>query len=285
VSPPARPVTRRKTRAPGAGRWLAAPARAAGRFAALVLLSALALQLVFALRIALMGVIDPQSTSFQRSEIWRLATDRGQVLWSQSWRPYGRLSDALKRAVITSEDAGFADHGGVDWDAIEKAWERNQRAEAQAARRAPRATTPAVAATAERSRREATRPAPAAAKLIGGSTISQQLAKNLFLSGERSLARKGQEFVITLMLEALLDKRRILEIYLNNVEWGEGLFGAQAAARHYFRVDADRLAPAQAARLAVMLPAPKRFEKRPDSAYVAGRSATIVARMGAVELP
>ena len=282
MSPPARPVARKKARA-GAGRWLAAPARTAGRFAALVLLSALALQLAFALRIALMGVIDPQSTSFQRSEIWRLATDRGQVLWSQSWRPYGRISDALKRAVITSEDAGFADHGGVEWDAIEKAWERNQRAEAQAARLAPRAA--AAAATAERSRREASRPAPAAAKLIGGSTISQQLAKNLFLSGERSLARKGQEFVITLMLETLLDKPRILEIYLNNVEWGEGLFGAQAAARHYFRVDADRLSPAQAARLAVMLPAPKRFEKRPDSAYVAGRSATIVARMGAVELP
>lgn len=119
----------------------------------------------------------------------------------------------------------------------------------------------------------------------GGSTITQQLAKNLFLDAERSLPRKAQELVITLALEALLSKQRILEIYLNNVEWGEGLFGAQAAARHYFRVDADRLAPMQAARLAVMLPAPKRFEKRPGSVYIAGRAATIVARMGAVELP
>ena len=120
---------------------------------------------------------------------------------------------------------------------------------------------------------------------MGGSTITQQLAKNLFLSGERTVLRKGQEFILTLMLEALLSKQRILEIYLNNVEWGEGLFGAQAAARHYFRKDAAQLGPDEAARLAVMLPAPKRFEKRPGSAYVAARAATIVARMGAVELP
>ena len=120
---------------------------------------------------------------------------------------------------------------------------------------------------------------------MGGSTITQQLAKNLFLSGERNLLRKGQEFAITFMLEALLDKQRILEIYLNNVEWGEGVFGAEAAARHYFRVGANQLGPYQAARLAVMLPAPKRFERRPQSGYLASRASTIVARMGAVELP
>ena len=117
------------------------------------------------------------------------------------------------------------------------------------------------------------------------TTISQQLAKNLFLSGERTAARKGQEFLLTFMLEGLLDKGRILEIYLNNVEWGEGVFGAQAAAEHYFHVDAARLAPAQAARLAVMLPAPKRFEQRPGSPYLVSRAATITARMGAVPLP
>lgn len=119
----------------------------------------------------------------------------------------------------------------------------------------------------------------------GGSTITQQLAKNLFLSGERNIVRKAQEFVITLMLEALLSKRRILEIYLNNVEWGEGIFGAQAAARYYFRVDAARLGPLQAAQLAVMLPAPKRFEKRPHSPYVLGRASTVAARMEAVDPP
>jgi monofunctional biosynthetic peptidoglycan transglycosylase len=120
---------------------------------------------------------------------------------------------------------------------------------------------------------------------VGGSTITQQLAKNLFLSGERTAMRKAQEAVLTLMLEALLGKQRILAIYLNNVEWGEGVFGAQAAARHYFHVDAARLGPEQAARLAVMLPAPKRFEKSPASPYVSSRAATIVARMGAVALP
>jgi monofunctional biosynthetic peptidoglycan transglycosylase len=122
-------------------------------------------------------------------------------------------------------------------------------------------------------------------KIVGGSTITQQLAKNLFLGGERSLARKGQEFVITFMLEALLSKQRILEIYLNNVEWGEGVFGAEAASQHYFRVSADKLSSFAAARLAVMLPAPKRFEKRPASAYVLSRASTVAARMGAVELP
>jgi monofunctional biosynthetic peptidoglycan transglycosylase len=122
-------------------------------------------------------------------------------------------------------------------------------------------------------------------KIVGGSTITQQLAKNLLLSGERTVLRKAQELVLALMLEGLLSKERILEIYLNNVEWGEGVFGAQAAARHYFRVDAAQLAPQQAARLAVMLPAPKRFEKRPASPYLLSRSATIVARMNDVELP
>ncbi|MES3013445.1 MAG: transglycosylase domain-containing protein, partial [Pseudomonadota bacterium] len=122
-------------------------------------------------------------------------------------------------------------------------------------------------------------------KVVGGSTITQQLAKNLFLGGERSLLRKGQEFVITFMLEGVLGKQRILEIYLNNVEWGEGVFGAEAAARHYFHVGANGLGALQAAQLAVMLPAPKRFEKRPGSAYVVGRAGTVSARMGAVELP
>ena len=133
----------------------------------------------------------------------------------------------------------------------------------------------------------ASAPAPrhVVAKVVGGSTITQQLAKNLFLSGERTAVRKAQEFLITFMLEACLDKPRILTIYLNNVEWGEGVFGAQAAAEHYFRTDAAHLSAPQAARLAVMLPAPKRFEKNPGSAYVAGRAAVVLGRMPAVEWP
>ncbi|MCV2370048.1 monofunctional biosynthetic peptidoglycan transglycosylase [Roseateles oligotrophus] len=246
------------------------------RLGALLLLGGLALQLYFAARIALMMVIAAQSTSFQRSEAWRLGVKTGHIAWTQQWVDDKDLSKNLKRAVIASEDAGFVEHGGVEWDALEKAWARNQREELRAEKRLQTAK-PNSAATAKSKQR--------APKVIGGSTISQQLAKNLFLSGERNFVRKGQEFVITLLLEAMLSKQRILEIYLNNVEWGEGVFGAQAAARHYFHIDAKQLSAGQAARLAVMLPAPKRFERNPASPYVLSRAATIEARMGAVELP
>lgn len=223
-----------------------------------------ALQLFFLARIAAMAVVDPQSTTFQRSEAWRLSQSPKGLKWRQQWVPYAQISDNLKRAVIASEDGDFVNHDGVEWDAIEKAWQKNAQAEEQALKRAR---------------------AGRAVKIVGGSTITQQLAKNLLLSGERNLARKGQEFVLTLMLESLLSKRRILEIYLNNVEWGEGVFGAEAAAQHYFRKPASRLSAYEAARLSVMLPRPKFFEKLPNSAYLSGRSATIVARMGDSALP
>jgi monofunctional biosynthetic peptidoglycan transglycosylase len=258
------------------------------RWVALVLVAALALQLYFLGRVALMRIVAPESTTFQRSEAWRLAAGKNHLAWSQQWVPYERVSPNLKRAVIASEDAGFAEHSGVEWDALEKAWERNQKAEERVAK---------INAEMERRvahqglRRPAVSTAPppkpqhVQAKVVGGSTITQQLAKNLFLSSERSLARKGQEFIITFMLESLLTKQRILEIYLNSVEWGEGVFGAEAASHRYFHVGADRLAPYAAARLAVMLPAPRRFEKRPDSPYVVGRAGTVMARMAAVEMP
>lgn len=246
----------------------ATAARQLLRFFVLILLCGLALQLSFLLRVALMRVVDPQSTTFQRSEIWRQRVQEGRLDWQQTWVDEDRIADTLKRAVIAAEDTSFAGHSGIEWDAIERAWERNLRQQERADRLADASTAGA-------------RPV----RLVGGSTITQQLAKNLFLSGERSLARKGQEFVVTLMLEALLDKRRILEIYLNSVEWGDGVFGAEAAARHYHRVPARALGASQAARLAVMLPAPKRFEQRPGSAYLSGRAAVIVSRMRAVELP
>lgn len=236
--------------------------RRLGRLVAVLLLALLCLQLWFAGRILLMRFVAPQSTSFQRSEIVRLLTEKHQVAWSQQWVDDAQLPATLKRAVIASEDDGFALHGGVDWDALKGAWKKNEKAQARVDARGK-----------------------GVAKVVGGSTITQQLAKNLFLSGERTLLRKGQELVITLMLEGLLDKRRILEIYLNSVEWGEGLFGAQAAARHYFRIDAARLGAFEAARLAVMLPAPKRFERQPASAYVLGRAGVIVGRMNSAELP
>ncbi|MET0383904.1 MAG: transglycosylase domain-containing protein [Burkholderiaceae bacterium] len=237
----------------------------------------LALQLFFLLRIALMRFVAPESTSFQRSEIWRLAVDKHALPWLQESVSRDRISDNLRRAVIASEDAGFVEHHGVEWGAVESAWSRNEKAEARAQARQNR--------IASSGRRPNGRPRVVVAKVVGGSTISQQLAKNLFLSGERTVPRKGQELVITLMLELILDKDTLLTDYLNNVEWGEGVFGAQAAAQHYFRTQAAFLGPAQAARLAVMLPAPKRFEKMPSSPYVMNRSATIVARMGGVDLP
>jgi monofunctional glycosyltransferase len=234
------------------------------QFVALLAGCLAALQLALLLRIVLMAWWDPASTTFQRSEIVRLALEKHQVAWSQRWVDDGQLSVHLKRAVIASEDAGFTAHGGADWDAMERAWDRNRQVLA---------------------RPTSKRAAAAASKLRGGSTITQQLAKNLLLSGERTVFRKAQELVLAWMLESVLGKRRILELYLNHVEWGEGLFGAQAAARHYFRIDAARLSAEQAARLAVMLPAPKRFELRPRSEYLTSRSATILARMPAVELP
>jgi monofunctional biosynthetic peptidoglycan transglycosylase len=265
-----------------------------GRILGLIVVSLVALQLYFLLRVALMSVVAPQSTSFQRSEAWRLLTEKHAIAWSQQWVPYERISPNLKRAVIASEDASFVEHSGVEWDALEKAWERNQKAEARVAKINAEMEQRAAKLAARQSHRKpaaATPPPPpkpvprAEPKVVGGSTITQQLAKNLFLGSERSIARKGQEFVITFMLESLLPKQRILEIYLNSVEWGEGVFGAEAAARHYFHTSAAALGPGAAARLAVMLPAPKRFEKRPESAYVMGRSGTVMARMGAVELP
>ena len=240
--------------------------RALGRWLLLVVVAALALQLFFIGRIAWMALVDPQSTGFQRSEAWRLATS-GQLRWRQDWRDYEQISDHLKRAVIASEDDDFVNHEGVDWEAIDKAWERNAKAEEAAAQRA--------------AQNRPVRPV----KIRGGSTITQQLAKNLLLSGERTLLRKGQELVLTFALEHLLSKRRILEIYLNNVEWGEGVFGAEAASQHYFRKSAAQLSAWEAARLAVMLPRPRYFEQQPRSVYLNSRTRTIVARMRNAELP
>ncbi len=243
--------------------------KALGRWLLLLVIAVLGLQLFFVLRIALMAVVDPQSSTFERSEAWRIATQKSTGLrWRQQWTPYARISDHLKRAVITSEDDSFVNHDGVDWEAIEKAWQRNAKAEAEAARRAQGKVQ-----------------AQRAPKIVGGSTITQQLAKNLLLSGERTLVRKGQEMVLTFALETFLTKERILEIYLNHVEWGEGVFGAEAAAQHYFRKNAARLTPYEAARLAVMLPRPRYFEKLPNSEYLANRASVIMGRMRDAELP
>ncbi len=232
----------------------------------LLLVGIVALQVFFLLRIAASAVIAPESTTFQRSEIWRIFhNNMGQgVPWKQKWVPYDQISVHLKQAVIASEDDNFTRHDGVEWRAIEKAWGRNEKAQQRA------------------EQQNSTKPP----KVVGASTITQQLAKNLFLSGERHLFRKGQELVVTLMLEQVLSKRRILEIYLNNVEWGEGIFGAEAAARYYFGKSAASLTPSEAARLAVMLPGPRAYQKRFNkSPYLAGRAASIQERLGAALIP
>jgi monofunctional biosynthetic peptidoglycan transglycosylase len=230
----------------------------------LVLVAWLGLQVFFLARITVMAHVAPESTSFERSEAWRIATSKDKLRWRQDWVPYAQISNHLKRAVIASEDDIFAQHDGVQWDAIEKAWAKNAKAELQASRKVQGKVAP---------------------KVVGGSTITQQLAKNLFLSGERTFIRKGQEFVLTMMLESVLSKRRILEIYLNHVEWGEGIFGAEAAAQHYFQKPASQLTAWEAGRLAVMLPRPKHYQKFPQSEYLAGRTEVILSRMGGAQLP
>lgn len=225
-----------------------------------------------------MQVLSPQSTSFQRSETWRIVSKHGELPWRQSWVKYDNIATSIKQAVIASEDGDFINHDGVEWEAIESAWyknskslERQERVELQSK-------------NAQNKRSNASKVAKKA-KIIGGSTISQQLAKNLFLSGERNFIRKGQEFVVTQFLEYSLSKRAILEIYLNNVEWGEGVFGIEAAAQHYFRKTAKQLTSYESARLAVMLPRPKYFENLSGSSYLSNRAASIVARMPDAEVP
>jgi monofunctional glycosyltransferase len=257
--------------------------KSALRLLVLIGLAGLSLQIYFVARIALMAVIDPESTAFERSEMWVVEKNTGSLKWRQQWVPYAGLPDTLKRAVIASEDASFIDHEGVDVEALEKAWDKNAKAEQRAAQSASRLD--AARADGKNGGKANANAAARPPKIVGGSTITQQLAKNLFLSGERTLLRKGQELLLTVLLERLLDKQRILEIYLNSVEWGEGIFGAEAAAQHYYRKPAARLTAYEAARLAVMLPRPKYFETRTSSGYLASRASTIAARMGGVELP
>lgn len=212
----------------------------------------LLLQLYFLIQIIWWRSFNPDSTSFMRKQEAILQEKDPKFVLKHKWVDYSKISRNLKRAVIASEDDGFSDHEGVDWDAMQKAFEKNKKK----------------------------------GKVVsGGSTITQQLAKNLFLSGERSYYRKGQELIITFMLEMCMDKERIFEIYLNSVEWGIGVFGAEAAARHYYGISAAALSPSQAARLAVMLPKPRYYDKNTGSAYLQRRSEIILRRMNSSELP
>jgi monofunctional glycosyltransferase len=195
---------------------------------------------------------NPQQTAFMAIEQRRLSELKPPVLISHHWVAYDQISRYAKRAVVASEDTGFVDHAGIEWDAIEQAARANLNA--------------------GRVKR-------------GGSTITMQVAKNLFLSSDRSYWRKAQELIIATMIEAVWDKQRILEVYLNVAEFGVGVFGIGAAAEHYYKQSAARLNPRQAAWLAAILPAPKRYDKNRQSAWINRKTAIILRRMPQVSVP
>ena len=195
---------------------------------------------------------DPASSSFMEDRLEVMQDRNPDAELKHKWVPYGNISNHLKRALIAAEDARFVDHEGFDWEGIAKAYQKNMKK---------------------------------GRVVAGGSTISQQLAKNLFLSTKRTLWRKGEEVLITLMLESVMDKRRIFEIYLNVIEWGDGVFGAEAAARHYFGVRASRLSPEQAARLAAMVPNPRYYDRHRQASGMLAKTLIILDRMPDAEIP
>jgi monofunctional glycosyltransferase len=218
----------------------------------IVLIALLTVQLYFFAATGWYRFHNPGMTNFMQHALAEARETDPNVKFQEHYVPLSAISDNLKAAVITSEDAKFVEHDGVDWDAVEKAYENNRKK---------------------------------GKKVKGGSTITQQLAKNLFLTGERNYVRKAQELVIAYMLEFWLDKARILELYLNVVEWGNGVFGADAASEHYYGVSAAHLSVEQAARLAAMLPNPRHFDKNRNSPYLAVRTERIAHWMPDADLP
>ena len=195
---------------------------------------------------------NPSSSAFMEDRLDIIQEQNPDAELKYKWVDYSKISNNLKRAVIASEDAKFVDHEGFDWEGIQKAYKKNLKK----------------------------------GKIVaGGSTISQQLAKNLFLSTKRTPWRNGEEALITVMLENILSKRRILEIYLNVIEWGNGVFGAEAASRHYYKTSASKLNSGQAAKLAAMIPNPRFYDKHKYTNYLSRRTATIQARMRSAEVP
>ncbi len=195
---------------------------------------------------------EPGTTAFMQARLDRIRDKTPGAMLHHQWMPYDRIAVSLKRAIISAEDAKFLDHEGFDWEGIQKAYEKNLKK----------------------------------GRIVsGGSTISQQLAKNLFLSGERTWWRKAQEAAITVMIETVMSKRRILEIYLNVIEWGNGVFGAQAAARYHFNTAAANLSPDQSAQLAAMVPSPRRYGRGSDTPYLQKRKDIIMSRMNSAAVP
>lgn len=221
-----------------------------------VVLIVLFYQLSFLVRVIWFNYYNPQSSAIMRHTITELRAEDPKAQLVFEWVNYDEISDNLKRAVISSEDANFLTHKGVEWEAIRSAWDYNKQQAAKGSER----------------RR-------------GGSTLTQQLAKNLFLSSSRSYRRKVQELILSYMIETVMSKQRILELYLNLAQWGKVDFGAQAAAHRYFKTTANRLSAAQSARLAAMLPSPVFYEKNRNTSYLQRRTNTIVQRMRQVSAP
>lgn len=195
---------------------------------------------------------NPSSSAFMEQQLSRLQENNPDAELRHKWVDYKRISPNLKRALIASEDAKFLDHEGFDWEGIQTAWEKNLKK---------------------------------GRIVAGGSTISQQLAKNLFLSSKKTPWRKAEEALITVMLEGMMDKRRIFEIYLNVIEWGDGVFGAEAAARHYYKTSAAGLSATQAAKLAAMVPNPRYFDKNRKDRKLLRKAGIIQRRMWAADYP
>ncbi|HJT51393.1 MAG TPA: monofunctional biosynthetic peptidoglycan transglycosylase [Nitrosospira sp.] len=195
---------------------------------------------------------NPSSSAFMRSQLEALRQQKAEAKLRTHWVPYERISPHLKRAIIAAEDAKFLAHEGFDFEALQNAYQKNLKK----------------------------------GRLVaGGSTISQQLAKNLFLSSEKTPWRKIQEAVITVMLEKVMSKQRILEIYLNVIEWGNHVFGAEAAARHYYGVSAASVSAEQAARLAAMIPNPRFYDKRRNTSLLTKKTRVILRRMASASIP
>ena len=250
--------------------WKLIKAVALGVFAFLVL--TLVYEVVTFPRVKRLRDANPETTAMIETRA-REARERGeQPRRVQQWVPLDRISVNLQRAVLAGEDSNFAAHDGFDYDAIQKAWDEAQREAAKEAKESGEDQSSWIPAMPSFKR--------------GASTVSQQLAKNLYLSTERSFVRKAREAAITYFMEKNVPKRRILEIYLNVIEWGDGIYGAEAAAQKYFGKSASNLTPREAAYLAAMIPNPRTiFNPEKNPRRVARRQRIIRRGMRYVKLP
>lgn len=204
---------------------------------------------------------NPTTTSMIEYRISQAKSDGKEPKKIMIWQPIDQISPNLQKAVLAGEDARFFEHRGFDWDAIDKAWKEGQKEAEKEAKEDNESDNDSIIPPLDKEGffeylwETFGIPSPSNFKR-GASTISQQLTKNLYLSEERSFLRKGREAAYTYWLERSLSKKRILELYLNVIEWGDGIYGAEAASRTYFNKSASQLSPSEAAYLAAVIPSP-----------------------------